>query len=99
MLQSSIRLFLLCPFLLVGFGASAANEAGQNPRYNQILVIIAKNRAYDDIISKPYAPHKRAAVCAAAPERGLAHGRAGLNPGPQVRRGKLVLRPETRIRP
>jgi hypothetical protein len=34
-------------------GALAAIETGQNPRYNHNRVIIAENRAYDDIIGKP----------------------------------------------
>ena len=36
-----------------GISSLAAIETGQNPRYNHNRVIIAKNRAYDDIIGKP----------------------------------------------
>ncbi len=63
----TIRLFPFCACGLADYTASTAEEEDKNLRYNQILIIIAENRAYDDIIGKPYAPHNKAGrVCGGA---------------------------------
>lgn len=65
--RSSIRLFPFYACGIADYTASTAEEEDKNLRYNQILIIIAENRTYDDIIGKLYAPHNKAGrVCGGA---------------------------------
>ena len=57
MLVNSIRFCLLCFVFAASSLSSAAQDQTGVPRYDHILVIIAENRSYGDIIGKVYAPH------------------------------------------